>query len=114
MRTRDAIRQAKKDGREAGINAASWCYDGNTNPEWYAKVLRGIENGDPEILDGFRTPNLSGEMADDPTPRSLAEDYGIGEDRSDVLDEICSAWEDAASMAFWDEIERICRSYVAA
>lgn len=113
MRTREAIREAKKDGADAGRAAASWIFDGNSSEESYRRILKGIEDGDPEIMDQFRVPNLSGEWADDPTPQSLAEDYGI-EGRDDVLDEICSAWEDAASTAFYAEIERIARQHLAA
>lgn len=109
MRTREAIRQATKDGRDAGVGAASWAYDGNTPLEWYRKMLKGIEDGDPMILDSVREPNLSGEYAGDPTPRSLAEDYGIGEGREDALDAVCEAWEIAARDCFWARLETVCR-----
>ncbi len=112
MRTREIMRRARRDGRTAGENAASWVFDGNTARETYERVLRGIENGDPEILDAFRTPSLSGEYADDPTPRTLAEAYDIDE-RCDpdgtLLDEACTEWEGAASQAFWFTLERECR-----
>lgn len=112
MRTRDIIRQARKDGREAGYNAAGWVFDGNTTLETYRAALKGIEDGDPMILDGFSVPNLSGEWADSPTPQSLAEDYGLTEDNDPDgwrLDAACTAWEDAASLAFWHEVERTAR-----
>lgn len=113
MRTRDAIRMAKRDGADAGRAAASWYFDGNTKDETYAAVLKGIEDGDPAILDTFPTPNLSGEWAGDATPQSLAEDYGI-EGREDAIDAVCSAWEDAAWSAVQDEIERAARYQVKA
>lgn len=115
MRTREILRQAKKDGRDAGHAAASWTYDGNTGYEFYPRILKGIEDGDPAILDAFNVPNLSGEYSGDPTPQSLAEDYGITEERDEdgsLLDEVCDVWMDAASEAFWHELERVCRDYV--
>lgn len=117
MRTRDIMAQARKDGRAAGHAAASWCYDGNTDAAWYERTLKGLEDGDPMVLDSFNVPNLSGEYADAPTPQSLAEDYGLDEQRDPdgyILDEACTEWENAASEAFWHEIERVCRLQVAA
>lgn len=115
MRKREILRQAKRDGAEAGKNMASWALDDNTE-ETYRYILKGIEDGDPEVLDTFNTPNLSGEFAGDPTPQSLAESYGITEERDPegyLLDSVCTLWEDAASSAFWAEIERICRFQLA-
>jgi len=76
MRTRDILAAARRDGAEAGRNAASWCTDGNTTLETYRAILRGIEDGDPAVLDAYRVPDLSGEYADAPTPSDLAERYG--------------------------------------
>ena len=111
MRTREILRAARKDGQWAGKNAAGWAFDGNTDPATYKRVLAGIMDGDPEVLDSFRTPDLSGEWSGDPTPRSLANDYDLDDDdpRDWLLDEACTVWMDAASQAFWDEIERVCR-----
>ncbi len=116
MRTRDILRAARKDGRDAGKAAASWCFDGNTTRETYLAFLKGAEDGDPAVLDRFNLPNLSGEYADDPTPQSLAEDYGISEDdkRAEwLIDDLCTEWENAAHTAFWDELERVARFQVA-
>ena len=117
MRTRDILRAAKRDGKSAGIGAAGWALDfgrmtQRQERETAERVLRGIEEGDPAVLDSFRVPNLSGEFADDPTPRSLAEDYGLSDDdpRAEwLVDEICTAWEDAASESFWQKLAEDCR-----
>lgn len=109
MRTREIIREAKRLGRDAGEAAASWCIDGNTTDETKAKILKGYEDGDPEVMDMFRLPDLSGEWADGPTPRSLAEDIGIEED-DERLDDACSAWEEAVSDGFWNELIRSCKA----
>lgn len=109
MRTRKILSLARGDGETAGRNAASWAFDGNTTTKTYRTVLRGIQDGDPAVLDSFHTPDLSGEWSGDPTPSTLAEDYDIADDdrRDWLLDEVCNVWMDAASEAFWSEVERI-------
>ena len=111
MRTRTLMAAARKDGKAAGLAAASWCFDGNTSDETYQWFLAGWEAGDPEVLDQFNVPNLSGEWADAPTPHSLAEDYGMDDD-DERLDSVCTQWENAAADAFWAELERVARFHV--
>jgi hypothetical protein len=111
MRTRDILRAAKRDGKAAGLARASWCFDGNTTDETYRAFLKGFLDGDPAVMDQFNPPNLSGEYADDPTPHTLAEDYGTS---AEDLDGVCQAWEDAASEAFWGELERVARYHLGA
>lgn len=113
MRRREILAAARRDGKAAGTVAASWVTDGNTSRETYARILRGLEDGDPEILDSLPWPNLSGEWANDPTPRSLAEDYGITEERDpsgDLTADACDAWEDAAGAAFERALTAACRA----
>ena len=98
-------------GTSAGEAMANWVFDGNTDLADYARILKGIQDGDPEVLDQLITPNLSGEWADDPTPQTLANDLGIETD-DDRLDGLCTLWEDAAHQAFWGEIEQTCRYYL--
>ncbi len=65
----DAVEAAAKElGGEAGRAAASWVFDGNTTTEEYARVLFGIEDGDPEVLDALPSPDLSGQWAGASTP----------------------------------------------
>ena len=116
MRTREILAQAKKDGKYAGKRAASWVFDGNTNEETYRRFLKGIEDGDPMVLDSVNEPNLSGEYAGDPTSQSLAEEYGLDQDDARyewLSDKMCTAWEEASSNAFWWELERVCRYQLA-
>lgn len=108
--------EAERIGTDHGKAAASWVFDGNTTAETYRWYLRGIEEGDPEVLDSLREPNLSGEFAGDYTPRDLAGDLGIddtGADSADVLSEFEDAYLGAASSSFWHEIERVCRLMLA-
>ena len=116
MRTRDLKSAARRMGREDGARAASWTYDGNTSREAAERIVRGLEDGDPEILDSFCPPNLSGEYADDPTPHSLARDLGLDDDdpRSEwLIDELATAYEEGVSATFWPAVERAYRAILA-
>src|ERR1019366_10814787 len=105
------IDQASKIGAEHGRNAASWVFDGNTSDETYRRVLAGIGDGDPRIMDSYRTPDLSGEYAGDYTDSDLAADLGISQG-SDEMDDAATAYNDAASEGFWSEVERVAREHV--
>jgi hypothetical protein len=108
----ERVNRAAELGREAGLAAASWAFDGNTTDETYRRVLEGLDEGDPAVYDLFRLPNLSGEFADDPTPQTLADELEVGDlYRAGAIDmdEECTAWEVAASDAFWQEVERVAR-----
>src|SRR5262245_12356114 len=63
-------------GHDDGWNAAGWLVDGNTDDPEVVLLgyLRGIEDGDPEILDKLPTPNLSGEWADVPTWEDICQE----------------------------------------
>ena len=108
----DVLAAAEKLGATAGRNAASWYTDGNTTDHTYRQILKGIEDGDPAELDKFNLPNLSGEWMGDYTPATLAN--ALGFDAADLAwqeieDDVCSAWEQAASDAFWAQLEHDCR-----
>jgi hypothetical protein len=106
--------RAQQAGREDGEAAASWVFDGNTDDATYARVLRGITDGDPEVLDAYRPPDLSGEWADGETPATLAKRVDVvPHDGTLLLDDVCSIYEQAASEAFWAEIERVCREHAS-
>ena len=102
--------RAIAEGKSAGKVMAGWAFDGNTDLANYARILKGIQDGDPVVLGNLTTPNLFGEWADDPT-QTLADDLGIETD-DDRLDDLCTLWEDAAHRAFWAEIERTCRYHI--
>ncbi len=107
----DTVTLAAKLGTEAGIAAASWAFDRNTAEQTYRTVLRGLEECDPLIMDAYREPSLSGEYADDYDERDLARDLGI-EPYTEESGDACDAWQEAASAAFWGELERIARVHV--
>jgi hypothetical protein len=99
---------AIRDGRRAGEAAASWVFDGNTDRETYERVLKAFDEGDPVVYDWFRSPDLSGEWADSPTPQTMADEWGMEPD-DERLDDLCTLWEERATETFWDEIERECK-----
>lgn len=108
----DALKErAHELGEDHGRGAASWFFDGNTTDETYARVLAGIEEGEPMILDTFPSAPLSGEWADDPTPATLLRDLGL-EPGDDRVDELCDAYEDGFYSAVSAEIERVARFHV--
>lgn len=92
-----------------GKAGASWVFDGNTPRDTYQHVLQGILDGDPEVMDAYNTPNLSGEYADGYTEDQLMQDAGwVPNDGTDLRDELCRQYDMEASDAFWTEVERMC------
>lgn len=117
--------QAHELGRQAGVAAGSWAADGNTDAEHARRVLAGIEDGDPIIMDSLPVaPDLSGEWADGMTPARLALALGLTDDATgavlpedesgDILAELCDAWEESASEGCQQEAERVLRIAAAA
>ena len=96
-----------------GMSAASWVFDGNTDRATYERMLRGIDEGDPEILDSVREPSLAGEYGDDWTERDLACYLDIDPDDSELSDQAASAYEDEVRSVFWAEVERVARFQTA-
>lgn len=95
--------------QENGKAAASWVTDGNTPAETYRYYLRGIEDGDPAVLDSVRTPDLSGEYRDEYTEDQLLADVGwVPHDGTDLMHELCDQYNLEVSTAFWNEVERRC------
>jgi hypothetical protein len=112
-----ALQRAEKIGERHGKNGAEWV----AQDTWGGRVssargkeaarafLRGYEYGDPEILDSYASPNLSGEYADGYTPDELLRD--CFESRQDIADlepeeadEICRAYEIASDETFWNTL----------
>ncbi len=84
-------------GEQYGRSASTWLLDGNSTDEAAERLLRGILEGDPEIMDALPSAPFSGEWADGPTiPGMLAE---ADVDDADELepersDELATAFED--------------------
>ena len=93
-------------GRTAGKTAASRVFDGNTPREEYRRILRGIEEGDPAVLDAAEPPAIGPAAGYD--PGDLARDLGI-EPADRGLPRAASAY--AFTDAFWQETERVARDH---
>lgn len=100
---------AERKGREAGEAAASWAIE----PDRMTKgqmldTLRGIQAGNPAVLDNFCEPRLSGEFGDGPTPSGLADLLGVDTENESHPDVgmLCEAWEEGVREAFWSAIEK--------
>lgn len=101
----DAIcKQAEAEGYDRGKADGSWVLDGNSDPEGARRILRGIEEGDPAILDALPCSPLSGEWAGDLLPRDVLEWYDVTED-DDSADDILRAFEDGYDRGVVDQVE---------
>lgn len=137
-----AIEYARSLGAEHGRNAAEWYradvysssglvprYDAHgrllsADAENARRILQGIEDGDPAVLDTFPTPDLSGQWAGRLTGPQLVEDaltaagitpantslaYMIAHDPADI----CDAYEAAFTEAAEDAIASAARAILA-
>lgn len=103
----EATAAAERIGTDAGRAAASWVFPASTDPAAYRRVLAGIDDGDPEILDAYDEPRLDG---DGSGARDLCDEIGVDYDASTTadVDAICDAYLDASRDSYWHEIERMC------
>lgn len=125
-----AIAYATERGAKDGASAATW-YVFDAGP-WHGPdqttlnaraVLRGIENGDPAVLDRFPAADLSGQWADSLTGPALAHDAvveaGVPLDdeheqaEQDWFDVICTAYEAAYNTAVEGAIAAAARAILA-
>src|SRR5262249_48651513 len=100
--------EAREQGYDRGKAAAGRYFDGNTSEDTYRRVLQGIEEGDPAVMDTLPSCPLSGEWADEITPRGLFEDLGMSGDE-DYADDVLNAYEDGFSQGATDELVRVAR-----
>jgi len=98
-------RRGHADGRAAG----SWVIDGNTPDESCARILQGIEEGDPEILDALPTLSL-GEWADDPTFEQILGEEGLDSLDADAGDDLWFTYSDAWYAGMVEQAESDCRA----
>lgn len=124
-----AIEYARKVGHDAGENAAAWYVQDTIggrvsgDPVKAARyILRGIDDGDSAVTDGFPFADLSGEWADTLTGPQLFDDAlraaGVydqdsGRDVSDGMTDICDAYEMAFSEAAEAAIAAAARAILA-
>lgn len=132
----DALAYATAEGTRDGTNAAGWYVmdafgDRVANladaKRSAAAVLRGIEDGDPAVLDTLPYADLSGQWADTLTGPALLGDAfgcGYGDDSGHAADEamfwhgddltaVCDAYGTAYAQAAADAIATAAREVLA-
>jgi hypothetical protein len=126
MNTDKATQTAEELGTKAGQNAAQWAIQDlwggratREERETAESVLKQLDEGDPRIYDSFTLPDLSGEWAGDPTPHTLFEDctgyeyFPEIDDNQEIMDELCTTWEQAVSDAFFSTLEESARNFLS-
>ena len=112
MRYRETMRAARREGARAGKNAAEWAMQGERID--YARILSGLDSGDPAVLDSLPCLDLSGQWADGPTEAGILNDVVVGGPcDDDSRDDVVNAYRDAYDGAVVAEVERICRYHLA-
>lgn len=102
-----SVTEAHSAGYDRGQTSGSWVIDGNTSEDHARRLLAGITDGDPEIMDMAPAP-LSGEWAGESIPE-LSDEYGI-----DLTDETnADEFEQGFSEGFWDEVETSAKAVLA-
>jgi hypothetical protein len=94
------------------VAAGSWILNPGSEEE-ARELLRGIEEGDPAVLDALLSSPLSGEFAGDPLPIDILGTYGMNED-DDAASDVLSAYEDAYGRGVEDEAVRSARALLGA
>lgn len=101
-----------------GTAAATWIVDGNTEDPagTLRKLLDGVEEGDPEIMDALPAPRLSGEFADDPSWYDILRDECEGESAEFIIEhdldgDLYDAYEDKFHEAVIEQIRSMHKSY---
>lgn len=101
--------EAAAIGAFHGRNSAEWFlqetiggHSSGSDEATARSLLKGIEDGDPGVLDALPAPDLSGQWADGYLPQHLAEDCGLDDQqdidewsRLEILRDLCDAYEDA-------------------
>jgi hypothetical protein len=98
-------------GRVHGQMAGSWVIDGNTSEATARRILKGYNDGDPEVMDMQPLP-LSGEFADGPTVSTVLHDLGVSDEINETTDEFLTAFEDGYSESYWDTVVSACNHVV--
>lgn len=105
--------QARLLGAARGKAAASWVFDGNTKQATYQRFLKMLEDGEPfdAMFPGYSYPEwLSGEWAGESVAELLGECVNARDEER--LDGVMEAYEAAADVAYWSELERVARFHV--
>ncbi len=107
----------RKVGEEHGAARGSWVISGNTDRRTAERIVKGLDDGDPEILDSL--PSLQmGEWADDPTENDIVSEavydakLQIEPDslEPEEVDELINEYQDGWYAGRDQEVERSARA----
>lgn len=104
----DTEEKAFEKGEEKGTKWAGWFFDPETEASVYRRILDGLMEGDPEIMDLCPNP-LTGEWADYEIPVLFEIPIGGEWPEENILD----AFESGFSQGWCLEVERICRLHLS-
>lgn len=114
----DLTAHAAQIGHEHGTAAASMYFDGHEARHIYEATLKGIEDGDPLILNQFPEPDLPGIWPFSYTAEDLRCELGITTnihaEATEAFARCCGAYEDAYREAVSEEMAWQCRHHLAA
>jgi hypothetical protein len=100
-------------GRQRGRDAAAWVFNGTTGTDDCRRGhAAGSQDGGLMVIGAGCKPFPSGGCAGGWAAADLTAAAGIcpcGEDPGDAD----AVYQEAASEAFWDELERLCDGYLA-
>jgi hypothetical protein len=105
----EIIERAEQEGYDAGRAAGSWLLDGDSMEDAARRLLHGIEDGEPEIMDALPSAPLSAEWADSLTPSEVLGRYDLDADH-DAADDVLRAFEDGYERGVKDEAVRSARA----
>jgi hypothetical protein len=121
----DPLEHARAMGKEHGENAASWVFNGPLPDDTsYARILQGIEDGDPAVLDWLPQYDLGRSFPDqgDPTEALLAhlgpfeplvKERGMWREQWEELgNACCDAFEEAFRQAVEFTVANTCRYHL--
>jgi hypothetical protein len=102
----------RKLGSEHGRAAASWLLNGDSSEADARRLLDGIEEGDPEVLDALPNPP-SGEWAGDPTAEDLIREAGLDvPEEPEAVEELWQAYSDGFGTGAHEGAEAEARAWL--
>jgi hypothetical protein len=114
MHYAEMIEKAKELGKDAGTNAAEWFIQetftkSNQARQNAERLIEGINEVDPMVMDALPVCDLSGEWADSMTPERLwvevaGREWDDDSDSSDDLNELVDRYSEAFDDAVIDTV----------
>jgi hypothetical protein len=101
--------RAERLGRRAGKAAGTWAIDGNTSADAARALLRGIDEGDPAVLDAMPDPHGDDEFSHE----GVLLDLGVHPEGDDA-DRVLESYRVGFDSGYWAEVERAAHAMLPA